>query len=100
MGGPSTFGLVPNQNKHHGGSKSYTRRAAGGNNFKGAVALPDLDENGIEVLSAAEERFNEVKARDQMDEKMGFFRFDEGLPKSGWLVNMHPVGCPFSSNMG
>jgi hypothetical protein len=41
------------------------------------------------------ERFEEVKAWDEVDVKMGFERFESGLAageeKVGWLVNMHQV---------
>lgn len=41
------------------------------------------------------ERFEEVKVQDEIDEKMGFWRFESGLAggekKVGWLVNMHQV---------
>jgi DNA polymerase epsilon subunit 1 len=28
---------------------------------------------------------------DEVDEKMGFARIQEGPKKEGWLINMHPV---------
>lgn len=47
--------------------------------------------------SAALERFEEVKVQDEIDEKMGFWRFESNLAageqRIGWLVNMHQVGC-------
>lgn len=33
---------------------------------------------------------------DDIDEKLGFSRIQEGPKKEGWLVNMHPVECNFS----
>lgn len=47
--------------------------------------------------TAATERFEEVKVYDEIDEKIGFWRFEsvraEGEEKIGWLVNMHQVSC-------
>lgn len=41
------------------------------------------------------EKFEEVKAWDEVDDKMGFERFESGLAngeeRNGWLVNMHQV---------
>lgn len=41
------------------------------------------------------ERFEEVKAYDEIDAKLGFERFEsaraEGEERDGWLVNMHQV---------
>ena len=45
--------------------------------------------------NAALERFEEVKVQDEIDQKMGFWRFDShlaaGEKRVGWLVNMHQV---------
>ena len=45
--------------------------------------------------SAAAERLEEVKVQDEIDEKMGFWRFESNLAagekRVGWLVNMHQV---------
>jgi DNA polymerase epsilon subunit 1 len=37
------------------------------------------------------ERFERVKLNDEIDQKLGFLRVQEGLRREGWLVNMHPV---------
>jgi hypothetical protein len=48
--------------------------------------------------TAAAERCEEVKVYDEIDEKMGFWRFESnaaaGEKKIGWLVNMHQVSRP------
>jgi hypothetical protein len=48
--------------------------------------------------TAAAERFEEVKVYNEIDEKMGFWRFESnaaaGEKKIGWLVNMHQVSGP------
>jgi len=48
--------------------------------------------------SAQEEKFEEVRVRDEIDEKLGFWRWEGGGGKNGdvderegWLVNMHQV---------
>lgn len=38
-----------------------------------------------------EDRFEEVRIRDEVDEKLGFVKYMEGPKRVGWLVNMHPV---------
>lgn len=45
--------------------------------------------------SQLEERFESVRVCDEIDEKMGFARIQEGATRDGWLVNMHPVGRCF-----
>lgn len=46
--------------------------------------------------TALAERFEEVKVADEIDDKLGFWRFESNLAagesKDGWLVNMHQVG--------
>ena len=41
--------------------------------------------------SKAAERLEKAKLEDEIEEKMGFTRFQEGPKREGWLVNMHPV---------
>jgi hypothetical protein len=52
---------------------------------------PSREDDGTAMM----ERFEEVKAYDEVDDKMGFERFESGLASGeervGWLVNMHPV---------
>jgi DNA polymerase epsilon subunit 1 len=33
---------------------------------------------------------------DEIDEKMGFSRVQEGPKREGWLINMRPVRPPYS----
>ena len=56
--------------------------------------------------SAQEEKFEEVRVRDEIDEKLGFWRWEGGGAKNGekdqregWLVNMHQVGWGFLSSV-
>lgn len=48
---------------------------------------PARGDDGTQI----EERFENVKVNDEVDEKLGFARLSEGLRQEGWLVNMHPV---------
>ncbi|ORY22632.1 hypothetical protein BCR39DRAFT_551237 [Naematelia encephala] len=54
--------------------------------------------------SAAAEKFEEVKVQDEIDEKMGFWRFESNLAngeeKVGWLVNMHQTLMTSSTYVG
>lgn len=36
-----------------------------------------------------EQRFDDVAMQDEIDEKLGFYKFQEGPPKLGWLINQH-----------
>ena len=41
-------------------------------------------------------KFEEIKVQDELDSLMGFYRYTEGPPKLGWMVNMAPVSfCAF-----
>lgn len=54
--------------------------------------LPNLDADGKEIQAGdLEARFEEIKKRDEIDEQLGFSRYQEGPTKIGWMVNMHPV---------
>ena len=86
-----------------GGGKGFNTRFQGkrsnfrpskvafGIDNRGAQAGPSREDDG----TAAQERFEEVKVQDEIDEKMGFWRFESNLAagesKVGWLVNMHQV---------
>ncbi|KAH8103388.1 hypothetical protein BXZ70DRAFT_925423 [Cristinia sonorae] len=37
------------------------------------------------------ERFEQVRLQDEVDEKLGFARIQEGPLREGWLINMHPT---------
>ncbi|CAK5280026.1 unnamed protein product [Mycena citricolor] len=65
------------------GRGGYARKANG----TGDGAPPKREDDGTQLA----ERFEEVRLRDEIDEKLGFARVQEGLPKDGWLVNMHPT---------
>ncbi|KAI9141033.1 DNA polymerase-like protein epsilon [Paraphysoderma sedebokerense] len=90
-----TFGLVPGRGRGNGNWRGRGgRRVAGGSNFKGSKlpVLPNLDADGKEIQAGdLEARFEEIKKRDEIDEQLGFSRYQEGPTKIGWMVNMHPT---------
>ena len=65
-------------------------RGRGRGRGQGAPAenQPQRDEDGTQLA----ERFEQVRVQDEVDEKLGFIRVQEGDAKEGWLINMHPVG--------
>ncbi|RKP23832.1 ribonuclease H-like domain-containing protein, partial [Syncephalis pseudoplumigaleata] len=38
-----------------------------------------------------DQQLENTRAMDAIDERMGFHRFQEGPPRLGWLINMHPT---------
>lgn len=44
--------------------------------------------------TAADEKIERSKIANEIDEKMGFARFESGGKREGWLVNMQPVSAP------
>ena len=101
--GSGTFGLVSSgrsRGKFRGGSRGGSRgrgRTNGRGGNAGATGsartdgtapnVPKKDEDGTQLA----ERFERVALNDEVDEKLGFVRVQEGPKKEGWLVNMHPV---------
>jgi hypothetical protein len=67
-------------------------RGRGGSSAVRSDTTPKQDDEGTRLA----ERFEQVQTYDEIDEKLGFARIQEGPKKEGWLVNMHPVECAFS----
>lgn len=88
-----TFGLTSSRRARgsfRGGSRGSFKGGRGRGGHSGAnavVAAPTKDEEGTQLA----ERFERVNTGDEVDEKFGFARVQEGQKKEGWLVNMHPV---------
>ena len=74
------------------GHSSFRGRGRGGSHGAKTDAAPKQDDEGTRLA----ERFEQVQVYDDIDEKLGFSRIQEGPKKEGWLVNMHPVECNFS----
>ncbi|KAL1407078.1 DNA polymerase epsilon catalytic subunit [Vanrija albida] len=79
-------------------SKGNTRFTGkrGGNRNNGDTGLGPRDRPALarnDDGTALAERFEEVKVLDEIDDKLGFYRFESNLAagesKEGWLVNMH-----------
>ena len=71
------------------GNTSFRGGRGRGRGRGGAPADAQLqrDEEGNQLA----ERFEQVKTSDEVDEKLGFARAQDGHVKEGWLINMHPV---------
>ena len=50
-------------------------------------AAPVREDDGTQLA----ERFERVTLNDEVDEKLGFVRVDQGPRREGWLINMHTV---------
>jgi DNA polymerase epsilon subunit 1 len=92
------FGLTGSRGKKpYGRGGSNTRyvgkRGGRGGAGKGGRDGPSLqrEDDG----TAAQERFEEIKVYEEIDERLGFWRFEsgkaQGEEREGWMVNMHQV---------
>jgi len=85
-------------------SRASFRGSRGSNSFRGfrgrgrgsssaarsdATPKPKEDDEGTRLA----ERFEQVQLYDDIDDKLGFARIQQGPKREGWLVNMHPVEC-------
>jgi hypothetical protein len=87
-----------------GNSTSSRSRGRGGfhgryrGNFRGRARGGAAARNGPVPVRAddatqLEDKFENVRQRDEIDEKLGFRRVSDGPKREGWMVNMHPVSC-------
>ncbi|KII85363.1 hypothetical protein PLICRDRAFT_700901 [Plicaturopsis crispa FD-325 SS-3] len=95
-GGRGTFGLT---SRGGGGRGSFRSGGYRGSSFRGrgrgrgtnshnnGDAGPKREDDGTQLA----ERFEQVRLNDEIDEKLGFARVQEGAQRDGWLVNMHPT---------
>lgn len=86
------FGSSRNRGFRRGGSfrsrgGGYRGRGRGRGGSNAPANVPARDEEGNQLA----ERFEQVRLSDEVDEKIGFPRIQEGQKREGWLVNMHPV---------
>ncbi|KAF9451608.1 DUF1744-domain-containing protein [Macrolepiota fuliginosa MF-IS2] len=97
--GRGTFGLSSNRGKR-GSQSRYGYRGGGSwrggrgrGRGRGGAALPSdspapkREDDG----TLLEERFERVTLNDEIDEKLGFARVQEGIRREGWLINMRPT---------
>ncbi|KAI0646313.1 DUF1744-domain-containing protein [Trametes meyenii] len=80
--GSSRFGYRGNTSFRGGRGRGRGRGGA-----LASDAPPQRDEEGNQLA----ERFEQVKTNDEVDEKLGFARVQEGPVREGWLINMHPT---------
>ncbi|CCF54758.1 hypothetical protein NDA11_001598 [Ustilago hordei] len=94
----NTFGLTSRGGNNVRSRGTYRKRGGGprSGNYKSATEKAIANAaaqlvKGVEDGSAVEERFQQVKERDEIDEKLGFHRLEQGQTRQAWLVNMHPT---------
>lgn len=98
----TTFGLMPSSARGGGNSRGRGGGGGGGGGRGGfqkrggkpyrapgeqAAAFVPTGDEGTHV----EQRFDDAAMQDEIDRKMGFFKFQEGPEKLGWLINQHAV---------
>ena len=93
-GGRGTFGLTSARRGrgsfrgYRGNNTSYRGgRGRGRGGGASGDSAPQRDDDGTQLA----ERFEQVRLNDEVDEKLGFARIQEGGKREAWLVNMHPV---------
>ncbi|KZV81197.1 DUF1744-domain-containing protein, partial [Exidia glandulosa HHB12029] len=80
----------PGRGNYRGGFRGRGRGRGGSSSGAGGAANAPAVERGDDG-TRQEERFEEVRVRDDIDARLGFARYDDGPKKEGWLVNMHPT---------
>ncbi|KAF4566262.1 DNA polymerase epsilon catalytic subunit [Pleurotus pulmonarius] len=71
-----------------GGAWRGGRGRGRGGSSKGNEAVAPRREDDATQLA---ERFEQVRISDEVDEKLGFSKVQEGYRREGWLINMHPT---------
>ncbi|ORX45441.1 putative DNA polymerase epsilon catalytic subunit A [Piromyces finnis] len=77
------FGSTTGKGFKYNGSWKRKRSNINGKNGEKVVKPEDL--------SLLEKRFEEVRIRDEIDEKLGRMKYIEGPEKIGWLTNIQPT---------
>jgi DNA polymerase epsilon subunit 1 len=93
--GRGSFGLSSNRGKRGSGTRFGYRgtgswrggRGRGGRPLPSDSPAPKREDDG----TLLEEKFERVTLNDEIDEKLGFSRIQDGLKREGWLINMRPV---------
>lgn len=85
--GVSTFSRGRGRGGFRGGYRGNFRgRGRGRGTARNGPAPARADD-----ATQLEDKFENVRQRDEVDEKLGFRRVSDGPKREGWLVNMHPV---------
>ncbi|KXN82929.1 DNA polymerase epsilon catalytic subunit A [Leucoagaricus sp. SymC.cos] len=95
--GRGSFGLSSNRGKRgtntrfgYRGAGSWRGgrgRGRGSRSLPSDAPAPKREDDG----TLLEERFEKVSLNDEIDEKLGFARVQEGTRREGWLINMRPT---------
>ncbi|KAK3818962.1 MAG: DNA polymerase epsilon catalytic subunit A [Benniella sp.] len=95
--GFKTLGLMPSA--RGGASRGRGRGRGRGGRGGRAYRAPSAQSKAVAVVQPfattrdegtyAEQRFDDVAMQDEIDEKLGFFKFQDGSQKLGWLINQH-----------
>ncbi|KAF8939090.1 DNA polymerase epsilon catalytic subunit [Dissophora ornata] len=84
----TTFGLMPPSSRGGRGGRGRGGRSYRAPSAQSASAAQPFVATGDEGTHI-EQRFDDVAFQDEIDEKLGFFKFQEGPEKLGWLINQH-----------
>ncbi|KAG2004624.1 DNA polymerase epsilon catalytic subunit A, variant 2 [Coprinopsis cinerea AmutBmut pab1-1] len=89
--GRGNFGLSSRtrvRGSFRGGRGGFRGRGRGGSKAGGNPdAAPVREDDGTQLA----EKFEKIAVNDEVDEKLGFARIQEGPKREGWLINMHPT---------
>jgi len=78
------FGSTTGKGFKYNGSWKRKRSNINGKNAREKVVR-------TEDLSLLEKRFEEIRIKDEIDEKLGRTKYIEGPEKIGWMTNIQPV---------
>lgn len=95
--GSGVFGIsASSRGRGRGGPRGRYRGYFRGRGRGGATARNGPAPVRADDSTQLEDKFENVRQRDEIDEKLGFHRVSDGPKREGWMVNMHPVSCtPF-----
>lgn len=84
-----------------GGSSRGNTGGGGGNfssggRFRKTKTIAASSLLATDGTSSGEEKFEAIRLANEIDERMGFARFESGPRKVGWLINMHSVSSLWS----
>ena len=91
--GRSTRGYTTRGQGRRGSFGGYRRPPWRGGRGRGRGGRVQEDTGPVRENDGTQlsERFERVTLGDEVDEKLGFTRVQEGERREGWLINMHPV---------
>ncbi|KAF9181365.1 DNA polymerase epsilon catalytic subunit [Haplosporangium sp. Z 11] len=88
----TTFGLMPSSGRGGASRGSFRGRGGkgrGGKTYRAPNAQAQTYVATGDEGTHIEQRFEDAALQDEIDEKLGFFKFQEGPEKLGWLINQH-----------